>query len=352
MLDKTYIFNKALTDYQPIKLTIMKIKLIFVLALAVCSAEFSFAQYVPDTLKAVKTETAPEIDGTIDAVWGNAQFVEISYWGDDPVPTSDDFTATYKVLWDDQFLYFLGVAVDDIVTDKAGIAAQSAPDWETDCFEIYWAPSNTQLPDMTEMIQVRLAYANAANEDASSNVVNGWSEDGFTVSNFVTGARALSDNGWVAEGKFDLAALADAVKATNPDFEIGDGSVLGINIMAGDNDNTSLRENVGSWIDGMHYNEADSSGVLKLLPLGENVAVKRVNQANLNFYPNPVTRELHFTSGSKIETVEIVNLLGANVLKAQNVNNQINVSQLKPGVYLVNYYSDGVLVASHKMLKK
>lgn len=329
----------------------MKIKLLLLVTLAVCTAKFAFTQYIPDTVKAVKIATAPEIDGEIDDVWANAPFVAILDWGDDPEPTAEDFTANFKVLWDDQFLYFLGVAVDDDVTDMAGISGVSAPDWETDCFEIYWSPSNTKLPDMTEMIQVRFAYANAANEDASSIVVNGWSEDGFAVANFVTAARTLSDDGWIAEGKFDLEALAAAVQETMPEFEIADGSNLGFNVMAGDNDHTALRENVGSWIDEMDYNEADSSGVLKLLPAGQPLDVNTVTRPEINFYPNPVVRELNILSESNIETIEIVNLLGAKVLTIQNSNNKIDVSQLNAGIYLVNFYSEGNLLGTYKMLK-
>ena len=326
----------------------MKKELLFAFIFVFSTANFAFSQYVPDTLKAIKTSTAPVIDGTIDPVWDNAQFVEISNWGDnDPDPDPDDFTATFKLLWDDEFVYFLGVAVDDIVTDMSGISSSGAPDWETDCFELYWAPSNTQLNDMTEMTQVRLAYANATNEDASSNVKNGWSEDGFSIANFVTGARELSDNGWVAEGSFDLAALAEAVGS---DVEFTDGSVLGLNIMAGDNDNSAERENVGSWIADMNYNEADTSGILVLMPSGYN-STEAIKGTNISIYPNPVARVLHISADANIDLIEIVNLLGAKVLTIQNTSNRINVSQLDAGVYILNFYLSGELLTTHKMLK-
>ena len=87
-------------------------------------------------------------------------------------------------------------------------------------------------------------------------------------------------------------------------------------------------------------------------PLPSSIGNMKDINNEFNFYPNPVAQELHFSGDAKIESIEIVNLLGAKVLTANNINNQINVSALSSGVYLVKLYSNGNLLAMHKMLKK
>jgi hypothetical protein len=254
------------------------------------------------------------------------------------------------MLWDDDNVYFLGLIVDEELPDAAAYTENTAPDWETDNWEIYWAPSNTQLPDMTEMTQVRLSYANAGTDDGCSGVVNGWSQGGFTVSDFVTAAKADTDEGWIVEASFDLGALAAAVSDTT---EFVAGSVLGFNTIACDNDGTEAREDIGGWILDAVWNEADTLGVLLLT---EEMATPIVDQhkakENIKVYPNPANNELFIASEENLQRIEIYNALGMLIESAYIRNNRIDISQLTQGMYIIHVYSDDEFLGNTKFLKE
>jgi hypothetical protein len=207
----------------------MKGKLHYTVVLAIFTANLAYSQYVEDTITVNRTLEPPYIDGYDDGYeWETESFYTITEWGEDEdgnplAPDPSDCAAKYKLLWDDDYIYFLGVVVDDIIADKDIMSAAGAEDWESDSWEFYIAPTLSKLPSMEEMIQVRLAYAFQNSADATTGIVNGYSEGGFTVDNFVTGFRDLTVDGWVLEAQFALAPLAAKVEGG----ELTVGSLIG-----------------------------------------------------------------------------------------------------------------------------
>ena len=65
--------------------------------------------------------------------------------------------------------------------------------------------------------------------------------------------------------------------------------------------------------------------------------LERNDIAGLNVYPNPVTKgNLFITSNSSdAKTIAIYDVLGKQVIKATTINNAVNVSQLKGGIYIL-----------------
>lgn len=333
----------------------MKKKIFTLLVLTMCIVGVSFSQHVGDTVSAVKTTVAPEIDGVIDDVWEGVEEISIEYWGqdedgfDNPVPDSYDFEAKFKMMWDDEYIYFLGLTTDDVLSEMDKLAEVSAPAWEIDAWEVYWAPTNTQLDDMTEMTQVRMGYANATTENATSGVVNGWSEGGFVLNDFVTAARAESDDGWVVEARFSLAELALSVSS---DTEFVEGSFIGINVMASDNDEEVGRKHIGNWIEDAAWNQADTLGVVLLSSTAAVGVNNAASNTELKVYPNPANNFLNITSISKIDRVEVINSIGIIVINACDFKQQIDISELNDGVYFVKTHAENEIIGVQKFVKK
>ncbi|WMI66134.1 T9SS type A sorting domain-containing protein [Aestuariibaculum sp. YM273] len=115
-------------------------------------------------------------------------------------------------------------------------------------------------------------------------------------------------------------------------------------------------------IDGVDYNA--SAGIVEVtLQPGEHT-ISKTDVANLFYasfkttalstnefeanklkvYPNPVDNLLYYSVNSKIERVEIYNMLGMLVKTFNPTENYIDVNNLKPGSYLIKAYSkQGVL---------
>lgn len=331
----------------------MKKALLILIALVLCTG-IGYSQYVEDTLYVRYTETAPEINGEIDAVWDGLDFIEIVEWGEDDdgnpeAPEPTDFKATFKIMWDGIYIYFLGVVVDDIVTEQAAMTTSGAPDWETDSWEFYIAPTNTKLASMDEMTQIRFAYANQSSEDATSGVTAGWSAGGFmNGTSFATAARVMSDAGWILEARFELdpfAAMVDGVTT----YQAGDH--MGFNITVSDNDEEASRDWIGSWIPDTQWDQADTLGILLLTDMALEVQQETV-ASKMMIYPNPVADELYFAFEENIEAIEVINTVGATVLRRSNVQDRIDVSELHSGIYFIKVFSDGDLLETSKFLKE
>lgn len=334
----------------------MKRNLLYLLILSLLTANFAYGQYVEDTLTVNRADEAPYIDGYMDpGEWDTEKFYTITEYGldeyDEPqMPLPEDFIAKYKMLWDDEYIYFLGVIVDDTLADKKMLTSSAAPTWETDSWEFYIAPTLSKLPSMEEMTQIRWSYANVNQDDACEGVVNGWSSGGFMVDNFGFAARTMTDSGWILEASFALAPFAAVVD----EGVLEEGSLIGWQITVSDSDGDALREWIGSWIPDTQWDEADTLGILKLgSDLTGTVGIDKNKVARkISCYPNPVSEVLHIRGGADISTVEIYNTLGAMVLRKSARVDRIDVADLRAGLYFVKAYTSDGFNETLKFLKE
>lgn len=80
-------------------------------------------------------EQAPQIDGDAkEAVWADAQWHPIDKLTLGSMPSTDDFSARYKVVWTEERLYILAEIIDDVLIDTHAHPLQSY--WEDDTFEV------------------------------------------------------------------------------------------------------------------------------------------------------------------------------------------------------------------------
>ena len=82
----------------------------------------------------------------------------------------------------------------------------------------------------------------------------------------------------------------------------------------------------------------------EVLSVGDNVITE------LSLYPNPATDKVNVVSNNPIDTIEVYDVLGKQVKLLKNTN-EINVSDLKSGIYLFKIYI-GDLVSTRKIVVK
>ncbi|KEY18904.1 T9SS-dependent choice-of-anchor J family protein [Kaistella antarctica] len=83
------------------------------------------------------------------------------------------------------------------------------------------------------------------------------------------------------------------------------------------------------------------------------LATQNVSKSSLKFYPNPVKEILTISDAQEISAITIFDITGKQVISetAKSAKLEMNVSQLKPGVYVVKAMSAGVL-KTFKFIKK
>ncbi len=80
-----------------------------------------------------------------------------------------------------------------------------------------------------------------------------------------------------------------------------------------------------------------------VITVNSNLGVEDIAFKNMTLYPNPVKDNLNIllSDNSEIESLEVYDLNGKLILKSSNIENTLNVSNLKAGVYLLKIYQDG-----------
>ena len=85
---------------------------------------------------------------------------------------------------------------------------------------------------------------------------------------------------------------------------------------------------------------------------GTALSVDKINVLNVNMYPNPANGVVYFsTPANDALTVSVFDLLGKQVMDAQNVQSQLNISSLNPGMYFVKM-TQGSSSATKKLVVK
>ncbi|NJW53022.1 T9SS type A sorting domain-containing protein [Salinimicrobium oceani] len=82
-----------------------------------------------------------------------------------------------------------------------------------------------------------------------------------------------------------------------------------------------------------------------------DTSVKEVPIDGLSIYPNPASGQKVYinTREGKPKKVEIYNVLGNAILSAQLIGNELNISALEPGVYIMKI-QEGKSTATRKLV--
>jgi len=128
-----------------------------------------------------------------------------------------------------------------------------------------------------------------------------------------------------------------------------------LNVKNGANTNINYFNTIGNpnlsciEVDDANYSTTNWESIDNASVFSEDCSNLSVDQPSLNefiLYPNPATDVVHITSTNPVTGIELYNLTGKLVLKTTNTN-QINVSSLHSGFYLITVFS-----GSTKTVKK
>jgi beta-glucanase (GH16 family) len=111
---------------------------------------------------------------------------------------------------------------------------------------------------------------------------------------------------------------------------------------------------MGGFAGAIDPNFNQSSMVIDYVRVYQNtlgIAGEDENKVNLKVYPNPVADTLHIEAIQNIDKVELFDLAGKRILSESAQTNQLDVTKLKAGLYILKVYSGGIVV-NRKVFKE
>jgi len=81
------------------------------------------------------------------------------------------------------------------------------------------------------------------------------------------------------------------------------------------------------------------------------VSANEIEASKTNIYPNPVNNSLNIESNSTFTSARIFNVVGQEVLNATSFSNQLDVSALKTGIYMLELVGENNQVEIQKFQK-
>ena len=106
----------------------------------------------------------------------------------------------------------------------------------------------------------------------------------------------------------------------------------------------------GTNTDGFSTNNAIWFDLVSIVPTS-SLAVDDLTKFNFSSYPNPATDMIYFSASKNIDKIEIYNLVGQRVESRILNNNQVNVSKLSKGIYIMKAFI-GNAVGTYKFVKE
>jgi len=212
-------------------------KILFLVLCVGLVANVAAAKVIDGVLYEIpKTTIVPVIDGKMDAVWKTLDWnFQNSYDNGNMVPDGwYDLFGASKMMWDDENLYGLFYAQDDILVDV------HANSWERDAVEFYSDADNSKGTAAFDGVNDQhLSFRHEFIDNETANVANlGWITgtvtDG-TEFKFLDDSTAMG--GYWLEFKIPLEALSI------PGIP---GQEIGVEWQQNDNDGTS-RESISKW---------------------------------------------------------------------------------------------------------
>ena len=251
--------------------------------------------------------------------------------------------ATDCDLADEALSHDFDTVTNDLVTDASCWSVVNQGDANT------WGLVQNST---TNNIYWRLAYSSTAHDDylysppitVLDGVTDAFNFKGWSsLSSFIESIDLLvvdaTDNTVIAtlESDLDLPYVADAADATRFTYDLSEYE--GQDVKIGFHSSTT----------DLYYAYLDEFTLDAFSTLGAATNILE----GFTLYPTIVKEELNFRSQNKVEAITVFNLLGQKVFSgAPNTNNSsINLSNLRPGVYVVKVSAEGK-TGSYKIVKE
>jgi hypothetical protein len=311
----------------------------FSLAVAVVGLSFSQDVIVKPTkvISINKAIGAITLDGDdSEASWTSATEVPIDS-GD--VTNSEGFAASFKAIWDDNYIYLFVYAKDVNPFEYDGTDS-----WKKDGIQSYWDVRDSLVVNAKRAWQHTVAYCYGMTH-ATMDVLSDFPfYNDSTLATYADLGTALTVDGWNIEARIPITSLyynADDVT----DYEtclavrtIKANDTVGFAIQA-NNYNATIgvpdRTAVLTYPGGANtYQYSNTWGGLKLLDAVSSIHT--VSTSLIKIYPNPIIDNLKIDMDG-LNSVEIIDLAGKIVLQQKSSSNSltINLSELNAGLYFV-----------------
>lgn len=323
----------------------------------------TFGQTNKDTLTAVQAFTPVVIDGSgNDECWGRATWKPIGQvW----IPygakmAAGDFEGKFKLAWDREYLYLLIEVVDNMLSDDYKDPLTNW--WEDDCLEIF-IDENRSMGDH-EYNNNAFAYHISLTYDA---IDLSPSRSGVNYKNNI---QVRMDTIGVNTYLWEVAIknYSAAFNISNPEASrvyLTPNKLMGLSVAYCDNDETLKRENfIGSMtLSAATHNESYRNAnyfgplLLKSVTTGvDELAGKQFSNQLVNVFPNPAENSLKIerkinNSGTLVVKIYSVTGTLAKTVTLKGSQEILEISDLMPGVYLLNISSDHY-IQSERIIKR
>lgn len=259
-----------------------------------------------------KTNLAPVIDGTVDAIWSNATIHQITKTIQGTISNPNDLSGTFKLLWDNNYFYILGQVVDDTKL------SDSEPVYEDDGVEVYFDFGNDKA---TAYANNDAQFSFKWNSTAISTNPNGKNTSGINFSMLPTAG------GYTFEARFAWSNLGGASVANQ---------LHGFDFHINDDDNGGTRDGKLSWSASTDdaWQNTTLFGTIVLKETYDTITSVEKNDLlaeRLSFYPNPFQSEIRLQGLKSQASYSIVDLNG-KVVQAGTTEGVI-VTDIDAGVY-------------------
>lgn len=284
----------------------------------------------------VMTEVYRKPDGATVSIDGNADEVA---WSQVPallitnnaegVCDDTDLSASFRMMWDKNYLYILLQITDDVKTT----AAEGSAIRENDGFELFLDGNNKK-----------------AGHYSKTDVWYQYQHSPFLLTEFynqnpwLSAATMETEEGYCVEMRYKWTGIGM--------YGVGEGKELGMDIHVNDNDRPDepgLDHKLTWQLNSM--NAGSNTALLGNVVLaGMWSGVKSTRILPLTIYPNPVEDECRLQMPEKIFTVKVIDIAGAKVISQEN-NPVLSMEGLPRGIYTVQVKTPNEMYAA-KLIRK
>lgn len=283
------------------------------------SPRASIVVTVSNLYKVYKVNTAPVIDGVIDAIWNNSSTVAapVAKTITGAISGTSDLSGTFKVVWDNTYLYVLADVNDDTKMNDSPDA------YNDDAPEIYIDINNDKATSYgSNDVQYTLGWNDGA--------VIGVNPSGRSSAN-ITYSISSKTAGYVLEARIPWSTLQGSPVV---------GQLVGFDFMINDDDDGSDRDGKLSW--NATTDDAWQNPSLFGTMILSDVVTSLNEQlfSNLQVFPNPVQNYIEVQGLVDGFEYDIVDHTGKVVIKGSS-ERVIEVHGLSTGVYGLLVKTDG-----------
>jgi len=215
------------------------------------------------------------------------------------------------------------------------------------------------------LLTVTLGYSDTLTSNSSNNdlaLLNRLSTCSGTTIEATEGAFSVGLNYEFVTNGTDVTitfTLLDTDKAgLNPELFTAPSTFLPMSINGSTYSVTLPNQTAGATLSFQFRGAYEAGGLILSevfnYKVGEGcvLSTKTLETALFNVYPNPAKSVINISSASnEAFGVSVYDLLGKQVLRAENVKSQLNISSLNPGLYVLNM-TQGSNSSTQKLLVK